>query len=43
VAIHRLRARYRTLLRAEIACTVERDEQIDEEIRHLLQALGDGG
>jgi RNA polymerase sigma factor (sigma-70 family) len=39
VAVHRLRRRYRDLLRAHIADTVERSEDVDEEIRHLLGAL----
>lgn len=40
VAIHRLRHRYRDLLREEVANTVEREEQIDDELRHLLSAFG---
>jgi RNA polymerase sigma factor (sigma-70 family) len=40
VAIHRLRRRYRELLRDEIAQTVISDDQIDEEIRDLFAALG---
>jgi RNA polymerase sigma-70 factor (ECF subfamily) len=39
-AVHRLRKRYRELLRDEIAQTVTSDEQIDEEIRDLFIALG---
>lgn len=39
VAVHRLRRRYRELLRDEIAQTVASEEQIDEEIRHLFDAL----
>ncbi len=39
VLIHRLRQRYRELLRAEIAPTVETPEQVDEEIRQLFNAL----
>jgi len=39
VAVHRLRRRYRQLLRDEIAQTVSTDEQIDEEIRDLFAAL----
>src|SRR5262245_4996950 len=39
-AVHRLRRRYRKLLRAEIAETVATPEEIDEEIRFLLSALG---
>jgi RNA polymerase sigma-70 factor (ECF subfamily) len=40
VAAHRLRRRYRDLLRGEIAETVEREEEVDEEIRDLFAALG---
>ncbi|HOA60961.1 MAG TPA: sigma-70 family RNA polymerase sigma factor [Verrucomicrobiota bacterium] len=40
MAVHRLRARYRALLRAEIARTVSAPEEIDEEIRHLFTAFG---
>lgn len=40
VAVHRLRKRYRELLRDEIAQTVTSDDQIDEEIRDLFAALG---
>ena len=40
VAVHRLRKRYRELLRDEIAQTVTSDKQIDEEIRDLFAALG---
>jgi len=39
VAVHRLRRRYRELLRNEIAQTVATEDQIDEEIRHLFAAL----
>ncbi|HZH13268.1 MAG TPA: sigma-70 family RNA polymerase sigma factor [Archangium sp.] len=39
VAAHRLRGRYRELLRAEIAQTVERPEDVDDEIRLLLVSL----
>jgi RNA polymerase sigma-70 factor (ECF subfamily) len=39
VAVHRLRRRYRELLRDEIAQTVATEDQIDEEIRHLFAAL----
>jgi len=39
VAVHRLRRRYGELLRAEIAHTVSRLEEIDEELRHLFAAL----
>jgi RNA polymerase sigma-70 factor (ECF subfamily) len=39
IAAHRLRRRYRELLRAEIGQTVAHPHQIDEEIRYLYQAL----
>jgi RNA polymerase sigma-70 factor (ECF subfamily) len=39
-AVHRLRRRHRELLREEIAQTVARPEEIDEEIRNLLTVLG---
>jgi RNA polymerase sigma-70 factor (ECF subfamily) len=39
-AIHRLRARFRELFRAEIANTVDGPDEVNEEIRHLAAALG---
>jgi RNA polymerase sigma factor (sigma-70 family) len=39
VAIHRLRRRYRDLIRAEIADIVADPADIDSELRHLIQAL----
>ena len=39
VAAHRLRRRYRDLLREHIAETVDRPEEVDEEIRDLFAAL----
>jgi DNA-directed RNA polymerase specialized sigma24 family protein len=39
VAVHRMRRRYRELLRAEIAETVSKPAEVDEEIRFLLSAL----
>jgi len=39
VAVHRMRRRYRELLRAELAETVSTPEEIDEEICFLLEAL----
>jgi RNA polymerase sigma factor (sigma-70 family) len=36
VAVHRLRERFRELLRAEVAHTVARPEDIDGELRHLI-------
>ncbi len=38
--VHRMRRRYRTLLRAEIAQTVADPGEIDEEIRYLLRVVG---
>ena len=38
-AVHRLRRRYRQLLRDEIAHTVAGPEEIDDEIRYLLSCL----
>lgn len=40
VAVHRLRRRYRELLRAEIAHTVSIASEVDEELRHLFAVLG---
>src|SRR6185503_6675701 len=40
VAVHRLRARYREILREEIAQTVSGPEEVEEELRHLFAALG---
>jgi len=39
VAVHRLRQRYRKLLRETIADTVAGPEEVDDELRHLLQVL----
>jgi hypothetical protein len=39
VAVHRLRQRYRELLRSEIAHTVASPDLVDEELRHLFTAL----
>lgn len=39
VAVHRLRKRYRELLREEIMRTVSEAGEIEEEMRHLLQVL----
>jgi len=38
-AVHRLRRRYRDLLRQEIAGTLEQDSEVEAEMRHLMQAL----
>jgi len=43
VAVHRLRQRYRELLRAEIAHTVASSEEVDTEMRHLFKVLAQGG
>ena len=40
VTVHRMRLRYRDLVRAEVAETVESEEAVDEELRYLLSALG---
>ena len=42
VAVHRLRKRYRKLLRAEIAETMAATEDVDEELRHLFAMLSGG-
>jgi RNA polymerase sigma factor (sigma-70 family) len=39
VAVHRLRQRFRELLRAEVAQTVSLPEEIDGELRHLVSVL----
>ena len=39
VAVHRLRRRYRELLRAEVAVTVAEPSDVDAEMRHLVAAL----
>jgi RNA polymerase sigma factor (sigma-70 family) len=39
VAVHRLRQRYRELLRAEIANTVAGPNEVDEELRYLFSVL----
>lgn len=39
-AAHRLRKRYRELLRAEVAETVAGEDEIEDEIRGLFEALG---
>lgn len=40
VAIHRLRKRYREIVKAEISRTIEDPREAEEEIRHLIAALG---
>ena len=39
VTVHRLRQRYRELLREEIAHTVTRPDEIDEEMRYLFEVV----
>ena len=39
VALHRLRRRFGELLRKEVAYTVARPDEVEEEIRHLLAVL----
>ncbi len=39
VAIHRLRKRFREVVKAEIAQTVENITQIQDELRYLLEVL----
>jgi RNA polymerase sigma factor (sigma-70 family) len=39
-SIHRLRQRCREVLRAEVAQTVARPEDVDEELRHLIEVFG---
>jgi RNA polymerase sigma-70 factor (ECF subfamily) len=40
VAVHRLRKRYKALLREQIAATVDDPAEVDDEIRTLFDALG---
>jgi RNA polymerase sigma-70 factor (ECF subfamily) len=40
MAVQRLRARYREILRAEIADTVSSPDEVEEEIRHLFSTFG---
>ena len=39
VAVHRLRQRYRQCVHEEIAHTVSRPEEIDDELRYLVSLL----
>jgi len=41
VAVHRLRKRYRELIRAEIAHTLDHAQNVEAEMRHLFQVLAD--
>jgi len=46
VAVHRLRKQYQAALRETIACTVEHPEDVDDELRHLMDVvsrIGDHG
>jgi RNA polymerase sigma-70 factor (ECF subfamily) len=38
-AVHRLRLRHRDLLRDEIAATLDNRNEVDDEIRYLIQTL----
>lgn len=40
VAVHRLRRRFRHLVKAEIAQTLDSPQAVEEEMRHLFAALG---
>jgi RNA polymerase sigma factor (sigma-70 family) len=40
--VHQMRQRYRELLRAEVAHTVEKPEEVDEELRYLCTVLATG-
>jgi len=41
VAVHRLRTRYAQLVREEVAGTLADPEQVDDEVRHLFEALAE--
>lgn len=43
VAVHRLRARFRALLREELAQTLPEGESVDEELRYLVSVLRGNG
>ena len=43
VNVHRMRERYRSLLRNEIAQTVTSEDEIDAELKHLFRALAGKG
>jgi RNA polymerase sigma-70 factor (ECF subfamily) len=42
VAVHRLRQRYRALLRDTIADTVTGPEEVEDELRYLFRTLSGG-
>jgi RNA polymerase sigma-70 factor (ECF subfamily) len=39
--VHRLRKRFRSAVREQVAATIESPDQIDEELRFLFEALAD--
>jgi RNA polymerase sigma-70 factor (ECF subfamily) len=43
VAIHRLRLKFRELVRRDIAATVDRAEDVDDEVRYLVEVLAHPG
>jgi DNA-directed RNA polymerase specialized sigma24 family protein len=43
VAIHRLRKRFRDLVKAEIAQTVSTEQEMREELRYLIEVVGGAG
>jgi RNA polymerase sigma-70 factor (ECF subfamily) len=42
VAIHRLRSRFRELIRAEVAATVDEPADVTDELRHLIAVAARG-
>ena len=40
VTVHRMRHRFRRLVKAEIACTLSDEAVVEEEMERLLMALG---
>lgn len=42
VAIHRLRKRFREVIRAEIAQTIDEGGDVDGELRYLVEVLAKG-
>jgi hypothetical protein len=42
VAIHRLRARFRELIRAEVSASVYDATEVSEELRHLITIVSAG-
>lgn len=41
VAVHRMRKRYRELIRIEVSQTVQGEDEVQDELNELLRALGD--